>query len=282
MIKRNILKYSNMLPNNIKKIINPFQDFIIKNMDNIGFYNIRLPSGKSYLFYLDIKERTDFNMYINNNFEVSNSKLFIKKIKNKNTFFDIGGYRGYYSILAHQYMKKNAKIIAFEPVNKNYEYISRSVIINNINNIKIEKLAISDKNRTQTMYLSSSESTHSLAKADKNFFMGDFKQLNKIKVKTSTLDKYIKDNKSEPDILKIDVEGAELNVLRGFKEYLNKRKPEMLLEVHERKFPAFKYSKKEFYNYINSLGYNYRLIRNGELIEIPKNFEKKQYTIYLK
>jgi len=279
MLVRNILKYSSFLPEPIAKKL---QNFLLDNVNSVGFYQVDLPNGKPYYFYLDLKERSDRNMYINNQFEKYNCLFLSKILKENSTFFDIGGYRGYYSILAHHFMKGTGDIVIFEPDKKNYFYIKETIKKNKIKNIKIENLAISKTSGKVPFYISNSESTHSLGKANDNFFEGKFTQIKKIFVNTISLDEYLTKTSYYPDIIKIDVEGAELDVLKGMKNNIKKRKPEILLEIHEQKLPSFNYNADDLYNYFKYLKLTPYLIKKNKLIEIKDRVNKDQYTIYLK
>jgi hypothetical protein len=74
-------------------------------------------------------------------------------------------------------------------------------------------------------------------------------------VASITLDQFCKERNVKPDILKIDVEGAELHVLRGAKELLLNEKISILCEVHPNQMKYCNSSLLAFEEYLNSVGY---------------------------
>jgi hypothetical protein len=67
-----------------------------------------------------------------------------------------------------------------------------------------------------------------------------------------------------PSVIKIDVEGAELNVLKGAIETIKKHKPSILVEIHD-------YEKSEVGPYIENLGYKNETLENNENMYLFKS-----------
>jgi hypothetical protein len=64
------------------------------------------------------------------------------------------------------------------------------------------------------------------------------------------------------DLIKMDVEGAELDVLYGMKELLNKFHPSLIIEVHRNGLGRFRHTESEIREYIRSFGYTIQDIWN--------------------
>lgn len=77
----------------------------------------------------------------------------------------------------------------------------------------------------------------------------------KIDVNAVTLDQFCKDRNIKPDILKIDVEGAELLVLRGSQSLLWNEHVSILCEIHPNQMKNCESSLSELYAYLDSIGY---------------------------
>jgi len=168
-------------------------------------------------------------------------KLLQKVIgKNNPIIFDIGAHEGQ-SILFFSKLFPDAFIYSFEPDPDTFKILSNITS----ENLKLENIALSDKTGETSFYKNSISHTNSLFKVNHNskdsisisnaksennetFFNG----LNQeIKVKTSTLDFYISSNNIKTiDLLKIDVQGAEVNVLNGAFSSLQKTKC-VILEI---------------------------------------------------
>lgn len=162
--------------------------------------------------------------------------------KNK-IIFDIGAHIGSFSL---KYSKNN-KIYAFEPNKENYLFLIQNVRDNKLEkNIIIFNFSISNKNGFRKLKLSSGSGGHSFHTISKNYE----------KVKTIALDEFIKLRKiSHVDIIKIDVEGDELNVLIGAKKLLEKMSPVIIVELHPWYISSKKILKKlkEFNYKVNSI-----------------------------
>lgn len=138
-------------------------------------------------------------------------------ISKKDICFDIGANIGMFSLLFSRYSQE---VYSFEPMPRNVDFFKKMMVINKITNIKFFSLAISDKNGIQKF------------KSGDSIATGGLSINGNLEVLTTTLDTFIKEKKVKPSIIKIDVEGGELLILKGAKNYLRKRKPRILLETH--------------------------------------------------
>ena len=158
-------------------------------------------------------------------------KFVLNNIKKGNVIFDIGANRGIYS-LAFASKFKNVRVVAFEPNPEAFKKLLLNIGINNFQDkIVTQKLALSDHNGYAEFFISSAEGRSSLYEynAKKNEYVREI-----LKVSLETLD-YLVFNGiiSSPNHIKIDVEGAEYNVLKGAENTLLKYKPYIYIEVHD-------------------------------------------------
>ena len=93
------------------------------------------------------------------------------------------------------------------------------------------------------------------------------------------LDDYFREQGADPDLLKIDIDGAEMSALRGMSRILTETKPDLLLEVHPVHLPRLGSSAPEVCDFLRKLDYQFFLLddfRNSttsNLKQIP-NFDK--------
>jgi FkbM family methyltransferase len=163
-----------------------------------------------------------------------------RKLKGK-TIFDIGAHIGFNSLCFAKIVGKKGKVVAFEP-----NAFNRKRMILNLNHnpnlsqiIIVSSIAISNKNGEDVFYFSnaiedgtSSGSAIGSATDKQRKELYEQYRFEKTKVQTSTLDKYVEDFGYKPDLIKIDVEGAETLVLDGAMRVLKKFKPVFLIELH--------------------------------------------------
>lgn len=89
-----------------------------------------------------------------------------------------------------------------------------------------------------------------------------------IKVPVVSLDDYFYDKSLKLDFLKIDVEGAELFVLKGAERILKKDTPMLLIEIHGPFLHRFGYTVSDLFEYLNGLGYKSYDIESNRLLTL--------------
>jgi len=141
---------------------------------------------------------------------------------------DVGANVGYYTLRLAPKVGKNGKIIAIEPDPESCELLGINCKLNSLSNVEIHNIAIADKTGDVVLYQSR---THS---GTNSIFTNSFSDLesNRLTVKSTTLDNLLGEKYNAIDWIKIDVEGAELAVLRGSPKTLKITK-NILIEVHE-------------------------------------------------
>ncbi|NHJ40774.1 MAG: FkbM family methyltransferase [Asgard group archaeon] len=162
-------------------------------------------------------------------------ELIFNKIKSDMCFVDVGSYVGFYSVLASKILT-NGEVVSFEMDEKSFEILNKNLELNDCYNVITSNKAVSDYNGI-AKYVSSGLFTSAQNRLDKKL---DYLQKNKDKViETITLDRYFESNYKKPNIIKIDVEGAEMNVLSGMKNILEQNKNLILfIEIHPRQLKS--------------------------------------------
>ncbi len=143
------------------------------------------------------------------------------EIRNK-VFIDIGSHIGFYTILLGENF---AKTYAFEPSDLQYQYLNDNCLLNKHLNITISKSAIGSENSIKTLYvMGNSGGTNTL----RDDIANQGNPMKSYEVNLITLDSLKLDNVG---LIKIDVEGYELDVLKGARETIIENKPIILCEV---------------------------------------------------
>ena len=201
------------------------------------------------------------------------SRKLIQSIKTCETFFDIGANAGYYSLICGK-TNPNAKIFSFEPVNHTYMKFLRNVALNSCVNIAAYNFGFSDHESTQEMYFNESESG-----------AGSLRDIrgtgHKEKANFIRLDDFIDENNIAPDVMKIDVEGSELFVLRGGEKFLREKSPVIFIEILRKWCRAFGHEASEVFNLLHNMGYTGHVVRGSELEVIDEMREDTQDTNFV-
>jgi FkbM family methyltransferase len=151
--------------------------------------------------------------------------LVQKVLKPGMNVVDIGSNIGYYALLEARLVGDTGKVIAIEPVAENSEQLSRNVQANGYHNICIHKVAIGDRNGIVPLYVSKKSNWHSLHPVPSS--------TREIKVHVSTLDSLLAlQGLPTVDLVRMDLEGYEVAVLKGMEQTLENYSPRLLLELH--------------------------------------------------
>jgi len=188
-----------------------------------------------------IRKGTDDKKIIN---EVYNGNYKLK-IPNDSVIIDIGAHIGAYSILASKYAKV---VYAFEPYSESYSLLTNNIEMNQIGNVKTYCKGIAKKKGKKKLYLSpNSVGAYSI-----------YSLINQksCKIECITLGDFIISNKIEKvDILKLDVEGAEYEILFNLpKEILSKIK-NITMECHSMELINIKYNLESMKKFLENNGF---------------------------
>lgn len=182
------------------------------------------------------------------------------RLKDENTFWDIGANVGLYSILVAR-IKTASKIYSFEPEPHAFDLLKKNIKLNKVTNIISLPLALGDFIGEKILFSSDTPNfgSHSFIQRP------DFKLKKNGKfIKVYDADSLIKGRKADvPDIIKIDVEGAEILVLRGMKDLLKNPKLKIIVcEIHTNLLPFFNSSENEIKNIIKQESFRMDLFQN--------------------
>lgn len=204
-------------------------------------------------FYLDFFKHKGY-WYHGKKREAGTMQLFKSLIKKDDIIIEIGGHIGYlttyFSILSPM-----GKVYVFEPGRNNLPYLKAN--INGIENIVLLEKAVSDKNGTAPFYIEDLTGQNNSLLPDYEVF--DLNKKNafvkserfKIMVQTITLDSFCDEYALKPDLIKIDIEGAELMALKGMIQTLRKSIPIIMVEITENWEKIFSILKEEGYTLFN-------------------------------
>jgi FkbM family methyltransferase len=156
-----------------------------------------------------------------------------KELDNQNDqrwFFDVGANVGLYSWEVRK-VSPRRKILAFEPDPENIKLLEKTLNGANFQNVEICKCALS--NQLAEIYFfqdTLTSATGCVAGKDKPWIEQYLNSsANEIRVKTETLDSVVIQDRT-PSLIKIDVEGHEIEVLQGGRNTLRKAKPLLIIE----------------------------------------------------
>ncbi len=194
--------------------------------------------------------------------EKDQTRFMTRTLKLGQTFFDLGANGGYYTILGARLVGTSGLVFSFEPALDNLGHLQKNVSLNGLTQVRIIPAACSD---SLAISLFETGANSALGRLSGEATGGKYKKQRGFHVvPTVTVDAVVKQTGVTPDVMKIDVEGAELAVLKGARRTLASEKPFIFLSVHS---PALKASCLKF---LRGLGYGFHEVDSMEIFASPR------------
>ena len=230
----------------MKELIYKVADFITLGRGlpkTINGFSIRFP--------------TRYVNYFPANYEQHNFQFLKEQVKAGDDVLDIGAHIGLFAVAASSLVKPSGKVYAFEPTDQTIPLLRKTIALNKAeNNVQVEQAAVGEKNGVATFYVSD-------IKADNSNSMVSYKEDRKLfakDVKLYSIDEYIKEKKVKNlRFIKLDVEGVELDALKGARHTLQKLKPACIVAVHPEPVLARGDKLEDIFDLIMDCGYHITL-----------------------
>jgi FkbM family methyltransferase len=187
------------------------------------------------------------------NFESESLNTVLNRLTPDSVFFDIGAHMGLYTLHAAPRCKA---VHCFEPVPGTNAVLSHNVQSNKLFNVKVCNFALSDADGEVEMFEGSADNLGASSLA------ASVPAARVHRIKTRSLDSYVSETGAIPDVIKMDVEGAEILVLRGARKLLMEHHPAILCEFGEAQQQQFGFSVQQLSRTLEDLGYQISPITN--------------------
>ena len=187
----------------------------------------------------------------------------LKEIKSDDVFYDIGADAGLYTVLVATKVPR-ARLISFEPNPLRRESLQRNMERNCVE-ATIRTEALGKKSGSAKLnYAIHTDEMNDMAEPVSEGFS----------VEVNRTDNLIPEELPPPDVVKIDVEGAEISVLKGFGNILKDNSCRVIyIEVHD-KITNFGGNKKELISLLNQNGYKIREMLKRQTGQTEESFIK--------
>jgi FkbM family methyltransferase len=154
-------------------------------------------------------------------YEYEKRRAFEAAVTPGSVVFDIGAHAGFYTLLASELVGDAGKVVAFEPLPRNLAFLRSHLELNAVSNVEVIAAAVSDLDGFAGFQEGPDSSTGFISLSGAG------------QVAAVSLDALVEQGGiPSPDFLKIDVEGAEMLVLRGSRRILEEGKPTLFLATH--------------------------------------------------
>lgn len=235
------------------KLLKPLRDYFFRNKQ--GFRELQVPIHKSYgdyktsfTFVSSIQIATKAKERGIETKVLNNTLTLLKQQKPRQiddyVIADIGANFGFLSLIWAQTVAARGRVFSFEPHPKVYAAFNKSVTINKLDAvISAHNLAVGKKLGSIDVLLANTTSNTKKSEIAGGQIRGS------VTVEMNTIDNFFK-NKERLDLLKIDVDGIELDILKGAKNTLNRLKPILVVETNG-DYAIYKFLQEQNYSILN-------------------------------
>ncbi len=247
---------------------------LLPNPKKVGPHILRTIHGFSMKIDPSRDSGVELSLFQTGTYEKGTLHLLEKFLKPGDCFVDIGANIGLMTIFASHCVGKTGKVLAFEAHPETYGLLKYNLEINKIENTETFAFALGDENGTAFIYDNWDINRGGASLVIKN----EASEGHEIQVRK--LDELISPE-TKPKVMKIDVEGFEMQVLKGAKETIAATKPILIVE-----FSALRdnhYDHFEMIDFIESFGF-YELFklsgtkeRKSELVKINAREELPEH-----
>jgi len=203
-------------------------------------------------------------------FESSEIRFVQKYLQPGMTVLDIGAHHGLYTLLSSKLVGPSGRVISFEPSPRERKQLVRNVRINFCSNVLIEPYALGKEPARSDLFVveGSEDGCNSLRPPVVE------SRTSTVRVDVVTLDEIApKLRVTKVDFIKLDVEGAELEVLKGALGLLQTApRPVLLVEVYDIRTQPWGYEAREIVQFLDEQGYRwFELLTTGSIQSIAHN-----------
>jgi FkbM family methyltransferase len=171
--------------------------------------------------------------------------------------FELGANRGVTTVALAKSVGSEGQVHAFEPVPEFYAALMENLRLNDVDNVRVHQLAATDKESTVTYY-----------KHGEGSGIVQSEDAEDIVVGTTSLDSFMMaEDLRRVDLINMDCEGAELLVLQGARDTLQRNTPCIFCEIHHDYLSRLDQSVDDIVEYLHMLGFQVKPVSVESLDE---------------
>ncbi len=247
--------------------------FRFKYLWNLAFPSIALPVRLPYGGWWMARNDVCSDAIFAGNFEERERRFTERFLREKMTVLDIGAHHGFYTMLAAKKVGKEGRVIAFEPSPRECARLATHLRLNRCTNVQVESCALGSSPGEAQLYVVEGVETGCNSLRLPNVA----EPTRRLRVDVATLDQRLEQHRVKSvDFIKLDAEGAELDVLKGGARLFERRpRPVLLCEVAEIRTAPWGYPAREIVMFLRHRGYRwYRPLLDGSLEPVPPEQER--------
>ena len=237
-----------------------------KFMDNIalGDVALKVPDLDGH-FWIDIRSHLVRRVVVDGYYEPTVTKAIVSNLSGD--FIDIGANVGFYSIHVAKQGLNQGKIVALEPNPRAFNYLSRNIEYNELKD-KVIPLQLAASSETRDLNLTVVEGLEEYSTLTEVSHPGTSGlETQNVTVEAKPLDTVVREMNLQPGLIKVDAEGAELDVFYGMKETLSNYRSVLICEIGGGTFGS---DIPQIAKYFDDLNYNLYGLK-GEPVDLEND-----------
>ena len=192
--------------------------------------------------------RSYTSYYVTDGYEPGTSAIFEKAIRRGDVILDIGANVGFYTLAAARAAGQGGRVYAFEPSPENLEILKRNTALNRHTNVSCLGDALGDETGERQLIIADSPDCNSFKVNAYHSAKGT------VRVNCTTVDSFLAGGRA--DVVKVDVEGAEVSVLRGMQRTLERNRCiRLFVELNPASLEAAGVSGTELFEILKEAGF---------------------------
>jgi FkbM family methyltransferase len=177
----------------------------------------------------------------------------LKQAENKNVVLDVGAHIGLFSMPLSRRISPGGKLYSFEPSKINRDYLEQHLKLNNIINVEVQDCLVGKENLDAVDFFEDQNQVNPMG----GLISTDNTKNNTIVVskRMVTIDHFCKEIKIKPELIKVDIEGAELDLLWGGLEIIKSCRPTIVLSLHPKHIKLMGLTLDSLTEYLQEVNY---------------------------
>lgn len=218
---------------------------------------VRLTVEPGVSFLLDPRDLVPLTILRTGEWQPEIWEALLPNLREGSVFLDVGAHIGYFSMKAARKVGRTGRVLSFEPNPETLKLLNDNVARNHAENITVEPVACTEREQTLTLYAAPVANTGASSLARSNAEIAPGESAHGYQVRGRPIDDVVRElNLQRVDAIKVDVEGAEVSVLRGAANTLKRFHPKLIIEVVPAQLASFQTTPEDIASWLREAGYN--------------------------
>ena len=246
---------------------------------NAANMQVRLANGARFIWDPEDVRAAPNMALLEGSYEPQELALLSGLARTCRVIFDVGANVGWYAVQLARTTEADSRVFCFEPVQATYDRLAENVTLNGLDGkVRLFNFGLSDVAGPAEFFLPAFSG--SVAASARNLHPEE--NATRLSVRLEVADDFVeREQVGRIDLIKCDVEGAELSVLRGARRIIERDKPIIFLEMLRKWASHFDYHPNDIISLLRQSGYRCWGVGKSSLREIDVVTDETPETNYL-